>query len=209
MIDMGVNYVNFSNGESIVDLRSDTVTPDTLLKGATAHNKAGEKITGTKEFKTQTKSVTPATSSQNVTPDSGYDGLSQVTVGAIPAEYLADSQHFAFGYKTMTANATFQITGITDQQGNTFTPKGYVFTLLPSAGTNFTGGSSTPSLVTCVYDTVNKRMTRTRTDQNAWSAFANVSVSSGSVGSGTFKQTASSDKKYNCFGAEYFWIAWG
>lgn len=51
MIDMGVNHVNLSNGESLFDLRSDTVTPETLLKGIKAHNRAGEPITGIYENK--------------------------------------------------------------------------------------------------------------------------------------------------------------
>lgn len=37
------------NGETILDLRSDTVTPGTLQKGSTAHDKSGTKITGTLE----------------------------------------------------------------------------------------------------------------------------------------------------------------
>ena len=47
MIDMGVNYVNLANGEDLIDLRNDSVTPETLAKGETAHNKKGELIVGT------------------------------------------------------------------------------------------------------------------------------------------------------------------
>lgn len=36
----------------------------------------------------QQKTITPTTSQQTVGPDSGYDGLSQVTVDPIPSEYV-------------------------------------------------------------------------------------------------------------------------
>ena len=42
---MAVNKVAL-NGEVKLDLTADTVTPETLLKGTTAHNAAGELITG-------------------------------------------------------------------------------------------------------------------------------------------------------------------
>lgn len=44
---MGVNKVNLANGETIVDLTNDSVTPETLAEGETAHNSQGEEITGT------------------------------------------------------------------------------------------------------------------------------------------------------------------
>ena len=43
---MGVNKV-VCNGKTLVDLTGTTVTPETLVKGATAFNKKGVKITGT------------------------------------------------------------------------------------------------------------------------------------------------------------------
>lgn len=46
MIAMGVSKVDY-NGETLIDLTGDTVTPATLAEGATAHDMAGNPITGT------------------------------------------------------------------------------------------------------------------------------------------------------------------
>ena len=45
---MAVNKVDV-NGSTVLDLTNDSVTPETLTFGATAHNAAGEQITGTYE----------------------------------------------------------------------------------------------------------------------------------------------------------------
>ena len=73
------------NGETILDLRSDTVTPETLQKGYTAHDKSGTKITGTLEASSvsvqPSKSVTiTSNGTATITPDKGYDALSSVDV---------------------------------------------------------------------------------------------------------------------------------
>lgn len=47
----------------------------------------------------QSKTATPTTSQQVIQPDNGYDGLSQVTVNAIPSQYIVPS-----GNKAITAN---------------------------------------------------------------------------------------------------------
>lgn len=48
---MGVNKVNFGN-DNLIDLTSDTVTEQTLLRGTTAHNRAGEPIEGVLDVET-------------------------------------------------------------------------------------------------------------------------------------------------------------
>ena len=73
------------NGETILDLRSDTVTPETLHKGYTAHDKSGTKITGTLEASSvsvqPSKGVTiTSNGTVSVTPDAPYDALKKVDV---------------------------------------------------------------------------------------------------------------------------------
>ena len=59
----------------------------TIPKGY--HNGSGtvSGVAGGGNYNLQTKSVTPTTSQQNIAPDSGYYGLSAVTVEAIPSQY--------------------------------------------------------------------------------------------------------------------------
>lgn len=59
----------------------------TIPKGY--HNGSGtvSGVAGGGNYNLQSKTVTPTKSQQNITPDEGYYGLSDVTVGAIPDTY--------------------------------------------------------------------------------------------------------------------------
>lgn len=59
----------------------------TIPKGY--HNGSGtvSGVAGGGNYNLQSKTITPTKSQQNVTPDSGYFGLSDVTVNAIPSNY--------------------------------------------------------------------------------------------------------------------------
>ena len=62
---------------------------DTYTIPAGYHNGSGtvSGVAGGGSYNLQSKSVTPTKSQQSITPDSGYYGLSDVTVGAIPEAY--------------------------------------------------------------------------------------------------------------------------
>ena len=109
-----INKVVFG-GNTIIDLTDLTVEQDKLLRGFTARKADGNKITGTADQTveylqvggTVTKdeddylefddsgggqpnlqsktNVRPTTSSQTITADSGYDGLSSVQINAMPS----------------------------------------------------------------------------------------------------------------------------
>ena len=59
----------------------------TIPKGY--HNGSGtvSGVAGGGNYSLQSKTITPTKSQQNITPDSGYYGLSDVTIGAIPENY--------------------------------------------------------------------------------------------------------------------------
>ena len=84
----------YENGTSEMYCTSDKLgnaTAADVAQGKTFTSAAGLKITGTATVSTptlQSKTVSPSTSQQIITPDNGYDGLSQITVNAMPSGKL-------------------------------------------------------------------------------------------------------------------------
>lgn len=62
MADKYVSKVVLSDGRTLIDLTSDTVTASDILKGATAHDKSGAPITGTCTYDSDTSDDTASVS---------------------------------------------------------------------------------------------------------------------------------------------------
>ena len=63
-----------------VDTSKDTVMPDVLLEGYTAHDASGKQITGIHVCRMPKMQEKTVKKNGVVTPDEGYSGLSKVTV---------------------------------------------------------------------------------------------------------------------------------
>lgn len=76
---MAVNKVDI-NGATVLDLTGDSVTPETLLQGATAHDASGAAITGTMVRGTELQIIVTVTSGATVTATKGSLSVSGTSV---------------------------------------------------------------------------------------------------------------------------------
>lgn len=75
IVDKGTPAAQITEGETY------TIAPGYYRGGSV------QGVSGGGSYNLQSKSVDPTTSPQTIQPDSGYYGLNQVTVGAIPSNY--------------------------------------------------------------------------------------------------------------------------
>ena len=87
---MAVNKV-IVDDETKLDLTADSVTPQTLLKGVTAHNAAGERITGTYEPMKVTQYTGTLLASGWAEDSYGYQAQT-ITISGLQADYDVDPQ---------------------------------------------------------------------------------------------------------------------
>ena len=123
----------------------------TIPKGY--HNGAGtvSGVAGGGNYTLQSKSVTPTKQQQAITPDAGYYGLSDVTVGAIPAAYQDVSSTTAAAGDVLTGKVFVTSTGAVTT--GTMANNGAVSKVLTAADPSYTvpkgyhSGAGTVSIV--------------------------------------------------------------
>ena len=113
-IQTEINRITNLRDEQTTLLNAQSVTIDDI-KLALVNKTAG----GGEEIVLQEKTITPSTSSQNITPDSGYNGLSRVVVNAVTSSIDSD-------IKATNIKKGVNILGVTGTLEEGITPSGTI-----------------------------------------------------------------------------------
>lgn len=143
----------------------------------------------------QNKTVTPSTSSQSISADSGYTGLGTVTVNAIPTQYIIPS-----GSQTVTSNNTYDVTSLAEMvvnvpigstinnQNKTVTPSTSKQTITADSG--YTGLGTVTVNAMSSGSVANPTATKGSVSNNSISVTPKVTVTAGYVAAATKTGTA-------------------
>ena len=171
-------------------------TAEDVAEGKTFTSSAGLKVTGTHVCSgggttptLQSKTVSPSTSQQIITPDSGYDGLSQITVEAMPSGSLSTPTISSSGLITAKvgtsgylASGTSATKQLPTQAAKTVTPTASEQTVVNSAV--YTTGAVKVAAVPSETKTITANGTYTPSSGKFFSSVTvNVPSSSGGGGS--------------------------
>lgn len=173
------------NGVTQMDLTSDTVQASNLIAPNTAHGADGMAITGTasaaSEPNLQAKTnINPTTSSQTITADSGYDGLSSVQINAMPTITLPTSaSSSSSGTSKATIGRSTSAQYINIPTGYNGTASYYTISATPN------GSATTPATTITANPTITVSSSGLITATASASQNITPTVSAGYISSGT------------------------
>lgn len=154
---MANQYVNkvVYDGRTLIDLTGDTVTPDKILSGYTAHDKSGAAITGTSTYDSDTSDDTAAVAEilsgktahargMQLTGTMPNNGSVTGTISAVDGEYtIAQGYHDGSGKVAISTTEQAKIIPTNIRQGVEIL--GIVGTMSSEEGVNAQSKTVTPT----------------------------------------------------------------